>query len=240
MLKPLLLSLVASFNSALASLVPPQITHKNGSHYLTKLECDKGQAMLQSAVRDSAIQLKYDGFMWCQHCLFIFNVIRYASIARGYVEQVHGTFCCPASIITIVNAARPGVEKLLVKDFFTQEIEAILSHDVIACNGVTLECLPMLMNAHGLVDCSITLASSCALASLRHVVDAHAQWCPGTSSEFRDAAISSLKQHSSFIIVNFSRRSLNQKGYTIHISNQARIFLKFISQVGPLQPPCCI
>ena len=118
MLKPLLLSLVASFNSALASLVPPQITHKNGSHYLTKLECDKGQAMLQSAVRDSAIQLKYDGFMWCQHCLFVFNVIRYASIARAYVEQVHGTFCWPASIITIVNAARPGVERLLVKDFF--------------------------------------------------------------------------------------------------------------------------
>ncbi len=131
--------------------------------------------MLQSALRDSAIQYKYDRSMWCQPCLFILNVIRYSSITRGYVEQVHGTFCCPASIISIINAARPGVEKLLVKDFFTREIEAILPHDVIACNGVTLEWLPILMHAHGLVDCSITLASSCAFLSIRHVNDSLAQ-----------------------------------------------------------------
>ena len=162
MLKPLLLSLMASFNSAAASIVPPYITHKNCSQYLTKLECDKGQGMLQSALRDSAIQSKYVGAVLLRPCLFIPNRLRYSSIARGYVEQDHITFCCPASIITIINATRLGGRKLSVKDFFTDATEAILPKEVIACSGTTLEYLPALMRAHGLIDCSITLASSCA------------------------------------------------------------------------------
>ena len=142
----------------------------------------------------------------------MFDSIRYSSIARGYVEQVHSTFCCPASIITVINAARPAVEKLRVQDFFTDEIEAILPQEVIACSGVALECLPMMMRAHGCVDCATTLASSCASVSTWCGLVHLSLWFPGTSSEFRAAATSSLNRPSSFIIVNFSRRALNQKG----------------------------
>jgi hypothetical protein len=70
------------------------------------------------------------------------------------------TYCCPASIITVINAARTTVQKLLLNDFFTPETEAIVPQDVISCNGVTLEFQPRLMRAHGLVDCCFTLASS--------------------------------------------------------------------------------
>jgi hypothetical protein len=130
------------------------------------------------------------------------------------VDQVHSTYCCPASIMTIINAARTQNQKLDVNDFFTPETEAILSQDIISCNGVTLEIQPRLMNAHGLSDCSFTLASSRESILVSHLFNHLTLRCSGTCSEFRDAAVSSLKNPSSFIIVNFSRRALNQKGYT--------------------------
>ena len=67
-LKPLLLSLVTTFDSAAASIFPPQITHKNCAQYLTKLHSDRGQGMLQSALRDSAIQFKCVGVFWLRLC----------------------------------------------------------------------------------------------------------------------------------------------------------------------------
>jgi hypothetical protein len=83
------------------------------------------------------------------------------------VEQGHNAFCCPASVITIINSYRPEVEKLLLKDFFTPETEVVVPQDVISCSGVTLECLPKLMRCHGLVDCCLTLASSRAYCFVR-------------------------------------------------------------------------
>lgn len=86
------------------------------------------------------------------------------------MDQVHCTYCCPASIITIINAARTNSQKLLVNDFFTPATEAILPQDIISCNGVTLEVQPMLMRAHGLFDCSFTLASSRESILVSHLV----------------------------------------------------------------------
>jgi hypothetical protein len=156
-------------------------------------------------------------FSDCGCVLLIPYLLRYSSIERGYVEQEHNTFCCPASIVTIINATRSGGEKLRVKDFFIDATEAILSQEVIVCSGATLEYLPALMRAHGLIDCSITLASSCACIYLLGAFGTlfiFSMCGAGTSSEFRVAAVASLKEPSSFIIVNFSRRALNQYGYT--------------------------
>ncbi len=131
----------------------------------------------------------------------------YFPLGLHFVTQDHPAFCGPASIVMVLNALhlpRPPSKLTLGLGLYDQEnifdarTEAIKPRAAVMQSGMTLDELGKVLEAHDL-----------------NVVVHHA----GDSSleEFRKLAVSELKGHDRFILVNYLRSGIGQSAIG-HIS----------------------
>ncbi|MCU9847139.1 phytochelatin synthase family protein [Defluviimonas sp. WL0024] len=125
----------------------------------------------------------------------------YFDLAIHFTNQVHPAFCGPASIAMVLNALdvpRPASDMTLGLGMFDQEnvftpaTEAVKPRARIERAGLTLDELGRMFEAHSVA------------ASVHHAADSSLE-------EFRRAAIDSIGDAESFVLVNYLRSSLGQE-----------------------------
>lgn len=125
----------------------------------------------------------------------------YFDLAIHFTNQVHPAFCGPASIAMVLNALeveRPKSWTTLDLGMFDQEnvftdaTEAVKPRARIERAGLTLDELGGMFAAHGV------------RTSVHHAEDSSA-------GAFRDAAVASIGDDESFILVNYLRAGIGQE-----------------------------
>ena len=125
----------------------------------------------------------------------------YFDLGIHFTNQVHPAFCGPASIAMVLNALnvpRPASDMTLglgmfdQENVFTPETEAVKPRARIERGGLTLDELGGMFEAHSVK------------ASVHHAEESSLE-------EFRKAAIASLNDGESFILVNYRRAEIGQE-----------------------------
>ncbi|MDV7143709.1 phytochelatin synthase family protein [Tropicimonas sp. TH_r6] len=125
----------------------------------------------------------------------------YFDLGIHFTNQVHPAFCGPASIAMVLNAMevdRPKSDMTLglglfdQENVFTAETEAVKPRARIERGGLTLDELAGMFGAH-------------AVAAEAH----HAE--ETTLDAFRSAAVASLEDGESFVLVNYLRAGIGQE-----------------------------
>lgn len=125
----------------------------------------------------------------------------YSLLSIHFTTQETATFCGPASLVMVLNAVgipRPvrvkGEPYLLFNqdNLFTPGVRRIKSPAAVRRDGLTLEQLGQMLEAHGL-QADVQRAGSTSLAS------------------FRTRAVQTLNSKNEFILVNYLRSELGQE-----------------------------
>lgn len=126
----------------------------------------------------------------------------YWLLSRFFETQINNTFCGVASSVMVLNAleidrthqAQFGKYNLFTQQtFFTDAVDAVIPKDLVKKQGMTLDELSRALETYD--------------------VTAIPYFAEATSiSTFREQLTSTLRSRSRFIICNFHRGTLNQKG----------------------------
>jgi hypothetical protein len=123
---------------------------------------------------------------------------RFPDLGVHFVTQSNTTFCGVASAVMVLNACgieRPispdhGEYRLWTQDnFWTKQLEAVVSKDTVSREGMTLATLGQLIQAHG-VRAGVIHAGEETVGSLR------------------DKVLGGLKDGSAYVLLNYHRPSL--------------------------------
>lgn len=153
-----------------------------------------------SAAASSLIELdSTQGVNWLRECppeTAFYRLVRYFS------PQKNMAYCGVASSVMVLNALPvPRPEDSAYKpypfftqeNFFTPEASTVVPATVVAKNGMSLQQLSDLLNAHAGVSAVCTHASE------------------GTLAEFRQVARLSLTHANKFILINYLRKVVGQE-----------------------------
>ncbi len=119
--------------------------------------------------------------------------IDYQQLVPELVPQSRRAFCGVASSVAVINAALQPLPRLTQETLFTSAAAAVRSELAVSFRGLTLEQLARIIRAHGL-EVRMTHAAQSNLDSFRALA--------------RDA----LAEPQVFLIVNYDRATLGQKG----------------------------
>ena len=117
----------------------------------------------------------------------------YEELVPYFVSQERRAFCGVASGTTVMNAALQPRPPITQATFFTPEASAVRGEIAVTFGGMTLSQLADIIRAHGLK------------VEIVHAADSNLE-------AFRTAAIATLAEPSTFLIVNFDRAVLKQEG----------------------------
>ncbi len=125
----------------------------------------------------------------------------YFDLGIHFTNQVHPAFCGPATIAMVLNALeveRPKSDMTLglglfdQENVFTPETEAVKPRARIERAGLTLDELAGMFGAHAVS------------AQVHHAEE-------GTLDAFRSAAVASIEDDESFVLVNYLRAGIGQE-----------------------------
>jgi hypothetical protein len=114
-------------------------------------------------------------------------------LSAYFTPQARRGYCGVASATMVINALRMSTTPLSQETFFTPKASAVRSSLKVSLKGMSLEDLADLLRAHDL-QVSIVHASNSSLDA------------------FREAARDNLVDPSDFLLVNYDRVTLHQKG----------------------------
>jgi hypothetical protein len=117
----------------------------------------------------------------------------YEQLAPEFESQSRRAFCGVATSVIVINAMLHPTPRLTQRTLFTPKAAAVRGEIATSFNGLTLEQLAQVIEAHGLQ----AMATYAAQSSLE---------------VFREVARTTLAEPGVFLVVNYDRKVLEQEG----------------------------
>lgn len=117
----------------------------------------------------------------------------YEQLAPEFVSQSRRAFCGVATSVIVINAMLHPQPRLTQRTLFTPNVAAVRREIAVSFNGLTLEQLAQVIEAHGL-----------------HAEATHT--AQSSLEAFREVARTTLAEPGAFLVVNYDRKVLKQEG----------------------------